>query len=46
MLKVNFNGGKRKSFNPDQCEDVTFQGGCGDTGSQGSVIGFKQAKSY
>ena len=46
VLKVNINAGCRRTFVPFEYNDTHFHGACGDTGSQGTVIGVKQAKDY
>ena len=45
-LKVNINVTSKRTFQPGQYNDTNFQGACGDTGSQGTVIGVNQAKAY
>ena len=45
-LKVNIHPGAHQTFDPRTYNDTDFQGACGDTGSQGTLIGLRQAKAY
>ena len=45
-LKVNIQPRARQKSDPRTYNDIDFQGACGDTGSQGTLIGLRQAKAY
>ena len=46
VCQVSVNSTTSSTFESCQYNDRQFQGACGDNGSQGTVIGVKQAKAY